>query len=73
MQQHFRESVDTFVEFVVCHRRIFEAEFVGDDEGWLCAAADDQVAEVSVVRFHVALAGTWGKKSARVGMQEWMA
>ena len=57
MDKHFRISVDSLVEFIVCHWSVIQANLVADDEAWLGFSAYDEVAEVAIVGFDVALSG----------------
>jgi hypothetical protein len=57
VNQHLRVPLDSLVEFVICHLRLFDRDLVADDEAGLRLAGDDQVSEVSVVLLDVALAG----------------
>ena len=56
MQQHLRISINSLVEFLIRLGRRVDADVVADDETRVCAAGDDEVAEVAVVLFDVALA-----------------
>ena len=49
MQEDFGISFDALVELLVRNGRLVEADVVRDNEGWLGASCDDQIAQVSVV------------------------
>lgn len=55
MDKHLGVPFNPLVEFLVRNFRVFEADFVADDEARLGSASDDQVAQVAVVGFDVAL------------------
>ena len=56
MNQHLGVAINPLVELLVRLRRIVDVDVVTDDEAGLGAAGDDQVAQVAVVGFDVALA-----------------
>jgi hypothetical protein len=55
MDKHLGVPFDPLVEFFVRNFRVFEADFVADDEARPGSASDDQVTQVAVVGFDVAL------------------
>lgn len=57
VNQNFRVSIYPLVELLVRARRIVNVDFMRDDKAWLRFSGDDEVPQVSVVRFHVTLAG----------------
>jgi hypothetical protein len=54
-------SFNPLIELVICNFRFIEADLMRDDEARLCFAGDDQVAQLSVVRFYIALARAEGE------------
>lgn len=56
MNQHLGVAIDALIELLVRLRRVVDVDVVADDEAGLGAAGDDQVAQVAVVGFDVALA-----------------
>lgn len=57
MNQHLGVAIDPPVELVVRLGRVVDVDLMADDEAGRGAAGDDQVAQVAVVGFDVALAG----------------
>lgn len=56
MNQHLGVAMDALIELLVRLRGVVDVDVVTDDEAGLGAARDDQVAQVAVVGFDVALA-----------------
>lgn len=50
-------SVNPLIELLVCRLCVFDSNLVRDNKTRLCFAGDNQVAELAVVGFYVALAG----------------
>lgn len=54
-------SFNPLIELVISNFRFIEADLMRDDEARPCFASDDQVAQLSIVRFYIALARAEGK------------
>jgi hypothetical protein len=54
-------SFNPLIKLVICNFRLIEANLMRDDEARPCFASDDQVAQLSIVRFYIALARAEGK------------
>lgn len=61
MNQDLRIPLNPFVKLLVRHRRLVDANLVRNDKRWLGLARDDQVTQVPIVSFDVALAGAEGE------------
>lgn len=55
MNQDLCITFNSLVELFVRDRRFVKGYFVGNDEGRLCLACDDEVSKVSIVCFDIAL------------------
>jgi hypothetical protein len=54
-------SVNPLIELVVCRLCVFDSDLVRDNKARLRFAGDDQVAQLAVVGFYIALAGSEGE------------
>jgi hypothetical protein len=57
MYQDFSIPLDPLIELLIRDGGVLNTDLVADDEGGFGAPGDDQVAQVAVVVFDVALAG----------------
>lgn len=57
MNQHLGIPVLPLVKFVVGHFRIIDGDLMGDNEARLRLASNDEISQISIVRFDIALAG----------------
>src|SRR5207237_10712314 len=55
LDQHLGITLRSLIELLVRLRRLVDRDSMAHDPAWLCAAANDQVAQVFVVAFHRAL------------------
>lgn len=56
MDEHLGVPLNSLIELLVCDLSLIDANLVADDERWLSLTRDDEISEVSVVLFYVALA-----------------
>ena len=56
MDQHLGITLNPLVKLLICLRCVIDVDLMTDDEARFGAAGDDQVSEVAVVGFDVALA-----------------
>ena len=56
MDQHLGITLNPLVKLLICLRCVIDVDLMADDEAGFGAAGDDQVSEVAVVGFDVALA-----------------
>jgi hypothetical protein len=57
VDKHLRITLDPLVEFLVRSRRVVDVDLMRNNETWLGLSRDDHVSEVSIIGFHVTLAG----------------
>lgn len=57
VNEHLGVAVGSLVEFLICIWRIIDTDLMADDEAGSGLASDDEVAEVAIIGFDVALAG----------------
>lgn len=58
MDQHLGVSLDPLVELVVRHLRVFDANLMAYNKGWLRLPSNDQISKISVVLLDIALTGS---------------
>jgi hypothetical protein len=56
MDQHLRVPLNPLVELLIRSRGLVDAHVMGHDEAGLGPARDDQITEITVIRFDIALA-----------------
>ena len=67
MYQHLSIPILPAVKLAICTRRIINGDVVTDDEAGVGDTGDDEVAQVAVVGFDVALACCEGETLGRRG------
>ncbi len=75
VQQHLRVPLHPLIKLAIRLGRLIDADIMADDKTGVGAAGDDQVAQVAVVFFDVALAGAdcetlWKVRQSRKGRDE---
>ena len=55
VNQHLGIALNSLVKLLIRHLRIVDADLMTDDEAWFRLSRDDEISQVAVVGFDVAL------------------
>ena len=61
MYQDLCVAFNSLVKLLIRPGRLVNANFVRDNEAWVCSSSDNQIAQIPIVLLDVALTGTDGK------------
>ena len=61
MYQDLCVAFNSLVKLLIRPGRLVNADFVRDDEAWVCSSRDNHIAQIPIVFFDVALTGANGK------------
>jgi hypothetical protein len=57
VNKYLRITLDPLVKFLVRSRRIVDVDLMRNNEAWLGFSRDNHISQVSIISFHVTLAG----------------